>query len=99
MYKLSLRGLPKQYCIIVQILGYNIFLIIYIFLLPQIYGKQPDKCNMTLFTSFAKLTEPPLFFLRKKKISRCNATFLQVWAGLLDYFISLLSTLSSNKEH
>jgi hypothetical protein len=61
MYKLSLRRLHKQYCTIVQILGYNIFKIIYIFLLPHIYGKQPDKCNTKLFTSFAKLTESPLF--------------------------------------
>ena len=28
---------------------------------------------------------------------QCN--ILQVWAGLLDYFISLLSTLTSNKQH
>ena len=31
-------------------------------------GKQPDKCNTKLFTSFAKLTEspPPFFFCQKK---------------------------------
>ena len=41
---------------------------------------------------------PPPFFCQQK-FEDAVKNILQVWAGLLDYFISLLSTLTSNKQH
>jgi hypothetical protein len=77
-------------------MGYNIFLNnLHLFITSDLW--ENDQTNVIYIICKIDRVSPLCLLSQKKLQMQCN--ILQVWADLLDYFVSLLSTLGSNKQH